>query len=32
MKNQERIMTLHPQEKKGVNILKTKYDVIKDLF
>lgn len=32
MKNQERIMTLHPQEKKGVNILKTKYDVIKDFI
>jgi len=26
----ERIMTLHPQGKKGVNILKRKYDFIKD--
>lgn len=30
MKNEERIMTLHPQGKKGVNILKTKYDLIKE--
>ncbi len=26
---EERIMTLHPARKKGVNILKWKYDVIK---
>ncbi len=26
--SEERIMTLHPQGKKGVNILKSKYDVI----
>lgn len=27
--NEERIMTLHPQGKKGVNILKWKYNAIK---
>ncbi len=27
---QERIMTLHPQGKKGVNISKLKYDQVKD--
>ena len=27
-----RIMTLHPQGKKGVNILKSKYDFIKDFI
>jgi len=26
----ERILTLHPQGKKGVNILKRRYDLIKD--
>lgn len=26
----KRIMTLHPQGKKGVNILRRRYDVIKD--
>ncbi len=30
MKDEKRILTLHPKGKKGVNILKTKYDVIKD--
>lgn len=30
MANEERIMTLHPQGKKGVHILKTKYDFIKE--
>ncbi len=29
MKNEEKIMTLHPQGKKGVNILKRRYDQIK---
>lgn len=28
--NDERIMTLHPQGKKGVNILKTKYEQIRE--
>ncbi len=28
MNNEERILTLHPQGKKGVNILKSKYDLI----
>jgi len=28
----ERILTLHPQGKKGVNILKRKYDVISDFI
>lgn len=27
---EEKIMTLHPQGKKGVNILKRRYDVIKN--
>ena len=27
---EEKIMTLHPQGKKGVNILKRRYDVIKE--
>jgi len=27
---EERVVTLHPQGKKGVNILKRKYDIIKD--
>ena len=26
--SEERIMTLHPEGKKGVNILKSKYDII----
>lgn len=28
----ERVMTLHPQGKKGVNILKRRYDVIKNFI
>ncbi len=28
----KRILTVHPQEKTGVNILKRKYDVIKDFI
>ena len=32
MSTEERIMTLHPQGKKGVNILKSKYDRIKDFI
>lgn len=28
----DRILTQHPQGKKGVNILKTKYDFIKDFI
>ena len=28
----ERILTLHPEGKKGVNILKRKYDTIKDFI
>ena len=32
MSKEEKIMTLHPQGKKGVNILKRKYDVIKDFI
>lgn len=28
----KRIMTLHPQGKKGVNILKRRYDLIKDFI
>lgn len=28
----EKIMTLHPQGKKGVNILRSKYDTIKDFL
>jgi len=27
---EERILTLHPKGKKGVNILKSKYDLIRD--
>lgn len=27
--NDDRILTLHPQGKKGVNILKNKYDIIR---
>lgn len=30
--NEEKIMTLHPQGKKGVNILKRRYDTIKDFI
>jgi hypothetical protein len=29
---EERIMTLHPKGKKGVNILRSKYDFIKDFI
>ena len=29
---EERILTLHPQGKKGTNILKSKYDFIKDFI
>jgi len=29
---EEKIITLHPQGKKGVNILKRKYNVIKDFI
>ena len=29
---EERIMTLHPKGKKGVNILKSKYDLIKNVI
>ena len=29
---EERILTLHPQGKKGVNILKSKYDLIKSFI
>ena len=32
MLDQDRILTLHPQGKKGVNILKEKYDFIKDFI
>jgi len=32
MKNEEKIMTLHPQGKQGVNILKRRYDVIKSFI
>ncbi len=32
MAAEERIMTLHPQEKNGVNILKRRYDFIKDFI
>lgn len=32
MKNEEKIMTLHPQGKQGVNILKRRYDQIKDFI
>ncbi len=30
--NEDKILTLHPQGKKGVNILKRKYDFIKDFI
>lgn len=30
MMNEEKILTLHPSGKKGVNILKRRYDIIKD--
>lgn len=30
MKKEEKILTLHPQGKKGVNILKRRYDMIAD--
>lgn len=30
--NEEKIMTLHPDGKQGVNILKRRYDVIKDFI
>ena len=30
MSQKDRIMTLHPQGKKGVNILKSKYDTIRN--
>lgn len=29
---EEKIMTLHPKGKKGVNILKRRYDIIKDFI
>jgi len=29
---EEKIMTLHPQGKKGVNVLKRRYDTIKDFI
>jgi len=32
MSAEEKIMTLHPQGKKGGNILKRRYDVIKDFI
>jgi hypothetical protein len=32
MADQETILTLHPQGKKGVNILKRRYDVISDFI
>ncbi len=32
MSNEEKILTLHPQGKKGVNILKRRYDVIKEFI
>lgn len=32
MAQEERIMTLHPQGKKGVHILKRRYDVVKDFI
>jgi hypothetical protein len=32
MKNEEKVMTLHPQGKKGVNILKRRYDHIKEFI
>lgn len=32
MINEEKILTLHPQGKKGVNILKSRYDTIKEFI
>lgn len=32
MAEEERIMTLHPQGKKGVNILKRRYDLVKEFI
>jgi len=32
MNNEDRILTLHPQGKKGVNILKRRYNVIKEFI
>lgn len=32
MSKEERILTLHPKGKKGVNILKRRYDIIKDFI
>ena len=32
MLDDDRIMTLHPQGKKGVNILRKKYELIKDFI
>lgn len=32
MNNEARILTLHPQGKKGVHILKRRYDLIKDFI
>ena len=32
MNNEEKIMTLHPLGKKGVNILKMRYDIIKNFI
>jgi len=32
MSKEERILTLHPQGKKGVNIVKRKYELIKDFI
>jgi len=32
MAKEEKIMTLHPKGKKGVNILRRRYDVIKDFI
>ncbi|MCB0459292.1 MAG: hypothetical protein R2821_08965 [Flavobacteriaceae bacterium] len=32
MRTEEKIMTLHPKGKKGVNILKRRYDIIKDFI
>ena len=31
-KSEEKILTLHPQGKQGVNILKRRYDVIRDFI
>lgn len=32
MSKEKRILTLHPKGKKGVNILKRRYDIIKDFI